>query len=72
MKNSMCKRDLDKIKAAMPIIADCTGLMMIYLSQFPEKHKAVGDALAVFEKFGLDYLVRPKGKKAGRPRKGSE
>ena len=55
--SKMCKRDYNKLLDGIDEIAPCMNLILIYLSQWPEKHKKVSDALKILEKHSLKVIV---------------
>ena len=74
METNITKLQYKTITDAMDIISECMGLVLIYLDQpdHSEEFKIVKSGFQIMEKKGINFIVRPKRKKPGRPRKGSE
>lgn len=68
-KNNITDLEFKIIVEAMPIISECMGLVMIYLDQPDHKaeFKVVNKAFQIMERKGVNFIVRPKPKKLGRP-----
>ena len=62
MDRKICKTDYNKILSAIETISEmkCLGLILIYLEQWPRKHKIVKAGLDAMAKHDLKFLVIDK------------
>lgn len=62
MTNKICKRDYNRILDAIETIREIKGLglILIYLEQWPKKHKIVQKGLDAMDKHGLKFLTIDK------------
>ena len=58
----MCKRDYNKILDAIEVIRELKliGLILLYLEQYPKKHKIVKAGLDAMDKHNLSFLTIDK------------
>ena len=74
METNITKLEYKKIMDAMDIISECMNLVLLYLDQPTHKaeFKTVKKAIQIMERKGVNFIVRPKRRKPGRPFKERE